>query len=70
MALEYKMISPASESDEEKLDRLTNELISMEEHYKLQDDAGASDEKLTILEENILAKRTEFEAAGGTYPEL
>ena len=35
MALEYKMISPASETDEEKLERLTNELISMEEHYKL-----------------------------------
>ena len=70
MALEYKMISPTSESDEEKLERLTNELISMEEHYKLQDDAGASDEKLAILEENILAKRNEFESAGGTYPTL
>ena len=70
MALEYKMISPASESDEEKLQRLTNELISMEEHYKLQDDSGASEEKLEALEEQILAKRTEFEAAGGTYPEL
>ena len=70
MTLEYKMISPSSESAEEKLERLTNELISMEEHYKLQDDSGASEEKLEALEEQILAKRTEFEAAGGTYPEL
>ena len=70
MTLEYKMISPSSESAEEKLERLTNELISMEEHYKLQDDSGASEEKLAALEEQILAKRTEFEAAGGTYPEL
>lgn len=70
MTLEYKMISPSSESEEEKLERLTNELISMEEHYKLQDDNGASEEKLAALEEQILAKRTEFEAAGGTYPEL
>ena len=70
MVLEYKMISPVTETEELKLERLTNELISMEEHYKLQSDSGADESKLTALEEQILAKRTEFEAAGGTYPEL
>ena len=42
----------------------------MEEHYKMQEDAEVSDAKLDILAENIEAKRTEYEAIGGTYPEL
>ncbi len=42
----------------------------MEEHYKTQEDDGASDEKLAVLEQNILDKRTEYEGLGGTYPEL
>ena len=71
MALEeYKFIFPETESDEDKKERLKSELISMEEHYKMQEDAEVSDAKLDILAENIEAKRTEYEAIGGTYPEL
>lgn len=71
MALdEYKFIVPETESDEDKKERLKSELISMEEHYKMQEDAEVSDTKLDILAENIVAKRTEYEAVGGTYPEL
>ena len=71
MALEeYKFIVPETESDEDKKERLKSELISMEEHYKMQEDAEVSDAKLDILAENIEAKRTEYEAIGGTYPEL
>ncbi len=71
MALdEYKFIVPETESDEDKKERLKSELISMEEHYKMQEDAEVSDAKLDILAENIEAKRTEYEAVGGTYPEL
>ena len=71
MALgEYKFIVPTTESDEDKKERLKTELISMEEHYKMQEDAGASDAKLDILADNIEDKRTEYEAVGGTYPEL
>ena len=40
MALgEYKFIVPTTESDEDKKERLKTELISMEEHYKMQEDA-------------------------------
>ena len=71
MALEeYKFITPSSETAEEKLKRLANELKSMEEHYKTLEDDGTSDEKLAVLEQNILDKRTEYEGLGGTYPEL
>ncbi len=42
----------------------------MEEHYKMQEDASVSDAKLDILAQNITDKRTEYEALGGTYPEL
>ena len=71
MALdEYKFIVPETESDEDKKERLKSELISMEEHYKMQEHAEVSDAKLDILAENIEAKRTEYEAVGGTYPEL
>ena len=56
--------------NEDKKERLKSELISMEEHYKMQEDAEVSDAKLDILAENIEAKRTEYEAIGGTYPEL
>lgn len=71
MALgEYKFIVPTTESDEDKKERLKTELISMEEHYKMQEDSGASENKLDILADNIEAKRTEYEAVGGTYPEL
>ena len=71
MALdEYKFIVPETESDEDKKERLKSELISMEEHYKMQEDAGVGDAKLDILADNIDAKRTEYEAVGGTYPEL
>ena len=54
----------------DKKERLKTELISMEEHYKMQEDAGVSTAKLDILADNIEAKRTEYEAVGGTYPEL
>lgn len=67
---EYKFISPVSMSDEEKLEAMANELKSMEEHYHNQSENGASDGKLAVLAENILEKRTAFEAAGGTYPTL
>jgi|TARA_B100001094_G_C18195822_1_gene810799 NAD-dependent DNA ligase len=71
MALEeYKFIVPETESDETKIERLKSELISMEEHYKMQEDASVSDAKLDILAQNITDKRTEYEALGGTYPEL
>ena len=71
MALgEYKFIVPATESNDDKKERLKAELISMEEHYKMQEDSGASENKLDILADNIEAKRTEYEAVGGTYPEL
>ncbi len=71
MALEeYKFIVPETESDETKIERLKSELISMEEHYKMQEDASVSDAKLYILAQNITDKRTEYEALGGTYPEL
>ena len=36
----------------------------------MQEDSGASEAKLDILADNIEAKRTEYEAVGGTYPEL
>ena len=50
MALdEYKFIVPETESDEDKKERLKSELISMEEHYKMQEDAGVGDAKLDIL---------------------
>lgn len=67
---EYKFIVPETESDEIKIERLKAELISMEEHYKMQEDASVSDAKLDILAQNITDKRTEYEALGGTYPEL
>ena len=67
---EYKFIVPETESDEDKKERLKSELISMEEHYKMQEDAGVAEAKLDILADNIDAKRTEYEAVGGTYPEL
>jgi hypothetical protein len=67
---EYKFIVPETESDETKIERLKSELISMEEHYKMQEDASVSDAKLDILAQNITDKRTEYEALGGTYPEL
>tara|TARA_B100000902_G_C27178586_1_gene847693 strand:+ start:475 stop:690 length:216 start_codon:yes stop_codon:yes gene_type:complete len=67
---EYKFIVPETESDEAKIERLKSELISMEEHYKMQEDASVSDQKLDILAQNITDKRTEYEALGGTYPEL
>lgn len=67
---EYKFISPVTLSDEEKLEAMANELKSMEEHYHNQSENGASDGKLAVLAENILEKRTAFEAAGGTYPTL
>lgn len=67
---EYKFIVPETESDEDKKDRLKAELISMEEHYKMQEDASVLSQKLDILAENIEAVRTEYEALGGTYPEL
>jgi len=67
---EYKFIVPETESNEAKIERLKSELISMEEHYKMQEDAGVSEAKLDILANNIEAKRTEYEAVGGTYPEL
>lgn len=67
---EYKFIVPETESNEDKKDRLKAELISMEEHYKMQEDASVSSQKLDTLAENIEALRTEYEALGGTYPEL
>jgi len=67
---EYKFIVPETESNEDKKDRLKAELISMEEHYKMQEDASVSSQKLDVLAENIEALRTEYEALGGTYPEL
>jgi len=67
---EYKFIVPETESNETKIERLKSELISMEEHYKMQEDASVSDAKLDILAQNITDKRTEYEALGGTYPEL
>ena len=67
---EYKFIVPETESNEDKKDRLKAELISMEEHYKMQEDASVSSQKLDVLAENIETLRTEYEALGGTYPEL
>ena len=67
---EYKFIVPETESNEDKKDRLKAELISMEEHYKMQEDASVSSQKLDTLAENIEVLRTEYEALGGTYPEL
>ena len=43
---EYKFIVPETESNEAKIERLKSELISMEEHYKMQEDAGVSEAKL------------------------
>lgn len=72
MALnEYKFIENTPKTSEEQKEMLKNELTAMEEHHLLlisKEDVSL-DEQIATIEAQIIAKRTEYENMGGTYPE-
>lgn len=73
MALsEYKFYTPVvSETDEQAVERLTSEMTELEMIYsKLDSENDTETEEMQNIESIILAKRTEFEDKGGSYPEL
>lgn len=65
MTFEYKMEEP---NITESLEELQNLLIVLEENHKVESAKDESNQDyISDLETQIAAKRTEYEALGGTY---
>ncbi len=67
MAFEYKY-DAKTVSDEEKLEELKDYMKALEEVHRSESSKDSPDaDKLTKLETEITARRTEYEDLGGTY---
>jgi uncharacterized membrane protein (DUF106 family) len=67
MAFEYKY-DAKTVSDEEKLEELKDYMKALEEVHRAESSKESSDtDKLTQLETELTAKRTEYENLGGTF---
>ena len=65
MTFEYKMEEP---NITESLEELQNLLIVLEDNHKVESAKDESNQDyISDLETQIAAKRTEYEALGGTY---
>ena len=65
MTFEYKMTQPDAEQDVEELKSV---LTVLEENHKIElAKETPNDDVVADLEAKITAKRTEYEALGGTY---
>ena len=65
MTFEYKMEEP---NITESLEELQNLLVVLEENHKVESAKDESNQDyISDLETQIEAKRTEYEALGGTY---
>lgn len=69
MSITYKIFEePLSESNEELLERLKDELRMLElKHYNYKNRTDKEDNILTEIEAEINAKVTEYTDAGGTF---
>jgi len=69
MSITYKIFEePSSESNEELLERLKDELRMLElKHYNYKNRTDKEDNILTGIEAEINAKVTEYTDAGGTF---
>lgn len=69
MSITYKIFEePSSESNEELLERLKDELRMLElKHYNYKNRTDKEDNILTEIESEINAKVTEYTDAGGTF---
>jgi len=69
MSITYKIFEePSSESNEELLERLKDELRMLElKHYNYKNRTDKEDSILTEIEAEINAKVTEYTDAGGTF---
>ena len=66
MAIEYKFI--ADKTDEQKIFELKEYLTILENTHQAESDKDSpNSETIDNLETEITAKRTEYEALGGTY---
>jgi hypothetical protein len=67
MTFEYKY-DANTQSDEEKLEELKDYMKALEEVHRAESSKESSDtDKLTQLETELTAKRTEYENLGGTF---
>ena len=67
MTFEYKY-DAKTVSDEEKLEELKDYMKALEEVHRSESSKDSPDaDKLTKLETEITARRTEYEDLGGTY---
>ena len=69
MSITYKQFEePGSESNEDLLERLLEELKELEmKHYNYKNRSDKEDDILTEIETEINAKATEYTDAGGTF---
>ena len=69
MSVTYESINiPDPETSDEKLQRLLNEIKELEMTYYNFDNRDVRDEEtLTALENELIAKKTEYADAGGTF---
>ncbi len=67
MTFEYKY-DAVTPSNEEKLEELKDYMKALEEVHRAESSKESSDtDKLTQLETELIAKRTEYENLGGTF---